>query len=89
MIDIALIPMTSEPMEGVAFDVQDYARQTSTILDWYTWGDDQFETPWGWRAHQMDVGTPLGGKDRIEMGQGVCTREGEDIPPEVPWQSLT
>ena len=31
MIDIAMIPVTDEPMEGVAFDVQDHARRTSTI----------------------------------------------------------
>ena len=30
MIDIALIPMTNEPMEGEVFDVQDHARQTGT-----------------------------------------------------------
>jgi hypothetical protein len=28
VIDIALIPVTDEPMEGVAFDVQDHARRT-------------------------------------------------------------
>jgi hypothetical protein len=26
-----MIPMTDEPMEGVAFDVQDHARRTGTI----------------------------------------------------------
>jgi hypothetical protein len=26
-----MIPVADEPMEGVAFDVQDHARQTSTI----------------------------------------------------------
>jgi hypothetical protein len=31
VIDIAIIPVTDEPMEGVAFDVQDHARQTGTI----------------------------------------------------------
>jgi hypothetical protein len=46
LIDIAMIPMTDEPMEGIAFDVQDHARRTGTILDWYTWGDDQFRPPW-------------------------------------------
>jgi hypothetical protein len=40
-------PATDEPMEGVAFDVQDHARQIGTILDQYTWGDDQFRPPWG------------------------------------------
>jgi hypothetical protein len=31
VIDIALIPVTNEPMEGVVFDVQDHARRTGTI----------------------------------------------------------
>jgi hypothetical protein len=26
-----MIPVTDEPMEGIAFDVQDHARQTGTI----------------------------------------------------------
>jgi hypothetical protein len=26
-----MIPVTDEPMEGVAFDVQDHTRRTSTI----------------------------------------------------------
>ena len=30
MIDIAMIPVTNEPMEGEVFDVQDHARQTGT-----------------------------------------------------------
>ena len=84
-----MIPMTDEPMEGVPFDVQDHARRTGTILDRYTWGDDQFGPPWGQRAHQMDVETPSGGRDRTEMDQRLCTREEEDVPPEAPWQSLT
>jgi hypothetical protein len=29
------------------------------------------------------------GRDRTEMDQGLCTREGEDDPPEALWQSLT
>ena len=31
MIDIAMIPVTNEPMEGEVFDVQDHARRTCTI----------------------------------------------------------
>jgi hypothetical protein len=30
MIDIAMIPRTNEPMEGVVFDVQDHTRWTGT-----------------------------------------------------------
>ena len=30
MIDIAMIPLTDEPMEGEVFDVQDHTRQTGT-----------------------------------------------------------
>jgi hypothetical protein len=31
VIDIATIPVTNEPMEGIVFDVQDHARRTGTI----------------------------------------------------------
>jgi hypothetical protein len=31
VIEIATTPRIDEPMEGVAFDVQDHARQTGTI----------------------------------------------------------
>jgi hypothetical protein len=47
VIDIAMIPVTYDPMEGVVFDVQEYARQIGTMLDRYTWGDDLFIPPWG------------------------------------------
>ena len=30
MIDIAMIPRTNEPMEGVVFDVQDHTQRTGT-----------------------------------------------------------
>jgi hypothetical protein len=30
VIDIAMILVTNEPMEGVVFDVQDHARRTGT-----------------------------------------------------------
>jgi hypothetical protein len=30
MIDIAMIPVTNEPMEGEVFDVQDHARRIGT-----------------------------------------------------------
>jgi hypothetical protein len=47
VIDIAMIHVTDEPMEGISFDVQDHARWRDTILDRYTWEDDQFGPPWG------------------------------------------
>jgi hypothetical protein len=84
-----MILVIDEPMEGVAVDVQDHARRTCTILDWYTWGDDQFGPPWGWRDHQVDAETPSGGKDKTWIDQGLCTREEEDVPPEAVWQCLT
>ncbi len=31
MIDISMIPVTDEPMEGIAFDAQDHSRWTGTI----------------------------------------------------------
>jgi hypothetical protein len=40
MIDIAMIPVTYEPVEGVSVDVQDHTQRTGTILGRYTWGDD-------------------------------------------------
>jgi hypothetical protein len=75
-----MIPMTYEPTEGVVVDVQDHARWTGTILDRYIWGDDQF----GPRAHQMDVETPSGGKDRTYMDQGLSIGEEEDVPLGAP-----
>jgi hypothetical protein len=40
VINIAMIPVTHEPMEGITVDVQDHARLKGTMLDRYTWGDD-------------------------------------------------
>jgi hypothetical protein len=40
MIDIAMILVTCEPMEGVSVDVHDHTRRKGTMLDRYTWGDD-------------------------------------------------
>jgi hypothetical protein len=37
----------------------------------------------------VDAKTPSGGRDKIEMDQGLCTREEEDVPPEALWQNLT
>jgi hypothetical protein len=32
----------------------------------------------------MDAETPSGGRDRAEDDQRLCTREEENVPPEVP-----
>jgi hypothetical protein len=73
MIDVAMIPVTDEPMEGVAFDVKDHARWTGTI-----WTGTHGEmtssdlhgveepTRWMLRPHQ-------GGRDRTELDQGFFT----------------
>jgi hypothetical protein len=61
-----MILVTYEPMEGVAVDVQEHARRTDTMLEWYTWGDDQFGPPWGRIDHQMDVEIPTSCTDRTE-----------------------
>jgi hypothetical protein len=37
----------------------------------------------------MNVEIPSGVRDKIEMDQGLCTREEEDVPLEASWQSLT
>jgi hypothetical protein len=37
----------------------------------------------------MDVETPSGGRDRIEMDQGLCTEEEEDAPPEALRHNFT
>jgi hypothetical protein len=37
----------------------------------------------------MDDETPSGGRDRMRMDQGLCTREEENVPPEAPRHSLT
>jgi hypothetical protein len=79
MIDIVLIPMTDEPMEGVDFDVQDLARRTGTIWTG-THGEmissdlHEAEEPTRWmlRPHQ-------GVETGQEMDQGLCTGEEEDV----------
>jgi hypothetical protein len=77
VIDIVVIPVTDEPMEGVAFDVQDHARRTGTIwtgthremisLDLH--GVEE-PTRWMLRPHQ-------GGKDKAENDQTLHQRRRE------------
>jgi hypothetical protein len=74
-----MIPVTDKPMEGIAFDVQDHARRTGTIwtsthgemtsLDLH--GAEE-PTRWMLRPHQG-----------VEMDQGFCTEEEEDVPSEA------
>jgi hypothetical protein len=37
----------------------------------------------------MNAETPSGGRDRMEMDQGLCTREEEDVPSGALWLSWT
>jgi hypothetical protein len=80
VIDITTIPMTDEPMEGVAFDVQDHTRWTSAI--WTGTNGEMISsdlhgaeepTRWMLRPHQ-------GAETGQSMDQGFCTREEEDVP---------
>jgi hypothetical protein len=58
--EIAMIPMTDEPVEGVAFDVQDHARWKGTIWTG-THGEmvsldlhgAEYPTGWMLRPHQV------------------------------------
>jgi hypothetical protein len=47
VIDISIIPVTYEPMEGIFVDVSGPYPMAGTQMDRYTWGDDQFRPPWG------------------------------------------
>jgi hypothetical protein len=89
VIDIDIIPVTDEPMEGVAFDVKDHARWTGTI--WTGTHGEMIssdlhgaEEPTRWMLE-----TPSGGRDRTHMDHGLFTEEEENIPTEAPWHSLT
>jgi hypothetical protein len=57
-----MIPVTDEPMEGVASDVQDHARQTGIIWTG-THGEMISSDLHGDEAHQMDAETLSGGRD--------------------------
>ena len=79
MIDIAMIPVTDEPMEGVAFDVQDPARRTGTIWTG-THGEmtssdlHGVEEPTRWMLRPQQA---------AETGQSICTKEEQKNPPEA------
>jgi hypothetical protein len=84
-----MIPVTDEPMEGVAFDVQDHARWTSAIWTG-THGEmissdlhgDEDPTRWMLRPHQ-------GAETGQRWIRGFATGEEEYVPPEAPRHSLT
>jgi hypothetical protein len=67
-----MIPVTNEPMEGIAFDVQDHAQRTSTIWNG-THGEmissdlhgAEEPTRWMLRPHQ-------GARDRTMVDQGFA-----------------
>jgi hypothetical protein len=80
-----MIPVTDEPMEGVAFDVQDHARQTGTI--WTGTHGEMISsdlhgveepTRWMLRPHQG-----------AETGQRMIRDFAEEnVPPEAPRHCL-
>jgi hypothetical protein len=89
VIDIAMIPVTDEPMEGVALMCK--TMPDEQVLFWTSTHGEMIssdlhgaEEPIKWmlRPHQ-------GGRDKTKMDQGLCTREEENVPPEALWQSLT
>jgi hypothetical protein len=83
-----MIPVTNEPMEGVAFDVQDHARRTGTIWTG-THGEmissdlhgAEEPTRWMLRPHQ--------GAETGRWLIRVFHREEEDVSSEALWQSPT
>jgi hypothetical protein len=87
VIDIAMIPVTNEPMEGEVFNVQDHARWTGT-----TWtgthgemissdlhGDEE-PIRWLLRPRQR-------GRDKTVFDLRFFTREEEDVPSGTLWLS--
>ena len=80
-----MILVTDEPMEGVAFDVQDHTQQTGTIWTG-THGEmissdlhgAEEPTRWMLRSQQGE-----------ETGQSVCTREEQKDPAEAAEQTCT
>ena len=74
MIDIAMIPVTDDPMEGVAVDVQYHARRTGThgeMINSNLHGDEE-PTRWIMRPQQG-----------AETGKHIYTREEQKNPPEA------
>jgi hypothetical protein len=77
MIDIAMIPKTDEPMEGVVFDVQDHTRRTGTHGDMINSDLHGAEEPIRWL---------LGWQRQDNVVMSHCMRR-KDVPPRIFWQS--
>jgi hypothetical protein len=80
MIDISMIPVTYNPIEGVAIDVQDHARQTGTHGEMISSNLHGIEEPTRWMLRPQQG---------AETGQrGLHRKEGERLE-EAPRQRLT
>ena len=88
MIDIAMIPRTNEPMEGEVFLCAGPCPTDRYQVDRYTWGDDYFEPPWGWRAHQMVFGTSSGAETWQWLVNPLHERR-RTFSSRTPWLSPT
>ena len=80
VIDIAMIHVTYEPMEGVVVDVQDHARWTTTHGDMISSDLHGAEEPTRWMLRPQQ---------RAETGQSICTREEQKNPPKAVEQTYT
>jgi hypothetical protein len=82
MIDIAMIPRTDEPMEGVVFDVQDHTRDryqwTGTHGDMISSDLHGAEEPIRWL---------LGWQRQDNVVMSLYTRREKDVLPRTLWQS--
>ena len=85
MIDIVMIVVTDEPMEGVAFDVQDHARWTGTI--WTGTHGEMISSDL--HGAKEPTGWMLRPQQGAETGQSVCTREEQKNAPEVAEKTCT
>ena len=80
-----MIPATDDPVESIAFDVQDHARRTGTI--WISTHGEMISS----ELHGAEEPTRwmLRPQSGAETEQRVCTGEEKDVPPEAARQSLT
>jgi hypothetical protein len=73
MINIAMIPVTNEPMEGEVFDVQDHARRTSTT--WTGRHGEMISSEHSFKNHQTE--TETGRFDQLDDRPGRTGRKTE------------